>query len=237
MTTKSRINKNLKKRELRKPKRKSLFLFGTATAVILGLGIFYFFKVGNRYVPQTNTLSWQEHDAGKYDVLVQVWNKYAIQSNVDEKFYLREFDVDDTILRLNEILKPFFTKIPEEVDLEFSMIRQQNKYSFFNFYHDFLTQYNSNSPVHISPDMSSLEIKSIIYKVTKLSDLNPQTITIVASMHSPCYYFYRIKDELYLKGLDRRIDTCKDLALDGNKYPHLNAFLGQVVKIKNKGIN
>ena len=161
----------------------------------------------------------------KYDVLAEVWNKFVSQVELGEKFYLIQSDPDETVKRLNSLLKPFFSSIPKNVGLEFQKLRLEEEYSFFNYYHDFLSHYAAQDKHNISINMSSLEIKDHIYDLTKKNDIDKKTIQIVASMHDHCIFFKTNKLDLYKKGLDRRITNCQNISLDETAYPHLYAFL------------
>jgi len=161
----------------------------------------------------------------KYDVLVEVWNKFVNHADLEKEFYLVRLDPKETAHRLNILLNPFFTTISQEMENEFQMIRQEDKYSFFKFYHEFLLSYNARRKSLVSTNMSGLEIKDLVYDLTKRDDLDKKTLQIVAAMHNPCSFFQTYKQNLYEKGLDRRIKTCQDLYVDKKMYPYLHSLL------------
>ena len=161
----------------------------------------------------------------KYDVLVEVWNKFVNHADLGKEFYLIRLDPDETARRLNILLNPFFTTISQEIENEFQIIRQEDKYSFFKFYHEFLLNHNARKKSLVSTNMSGLEIKDIVYDLTKRDDLDKKTLQIVAAMHNPCSFFQTYKQNLYEKGLDRRIKTCPDIIVDRKKYPCLHSLL------------
>lgn len=161
----------------------------------------------------------------KYDVLVQVWNKFVNHADLGKEFYLVRLDPEETASRLNILLNPFYTTISPEMENEFQMIRQEKKYSFFKFYHEFLLNHNARTKSLVSTNMSGLEIKDLVYDLTKRNDLNKKTLQIVAAMHNPCSFFQTYKQNLYEKGLDRRIKTCQDIIVDRKKYPCLHSLL------------
>lgn len=161
----------------------------------------------------------------KYDVLVEVWNKFVNHADLSKEFYLIRLDPDETVRRLNILLNPFFTTISQQMENEFQLIRKEDEYSFFKFYHEFLLSYNARRRSLVSTNMSGLEIKSLVYDLTKRDDLDKKTLQIVASMHNPCSFFQTQKHNLYEKGLDRRLKTCRDLIVDKKLYPYLHTLL------------
>ena len=161
----------------------------------------------------------------KYDILVTNWNRYVNQADLGNNFYLEKSSPEDTIRKLNIILEPFFRRITAEIQAELNMIELADKNSLFRFYHDFLIKYTGQEQITLSTEHSSLEIKSIIYRLTKRDDLDKKTLKIVGSLHSVCIYLDAYQSELYEKGMGRWISSCSDVKVDKTKYLNLSSLL------------
>jgi hypothetical protein len=175
----------------------------------------------------TKLTSTEDGNYRRYNSFVKIWNKYVLKNGLGEDYYLMESNVDHTVNKLNDKLKPFYKEIPGNVEKEFAEIKRNDKYSFFNMYYEFLTEYKARDAELINKSMTSLDIKNVVYKVTKRSSLDKETIFIVASMNDYCYYLKYKEEDLYFKGLDRRIKNCTDIAIDRKKYPYLYNYLSE----------
>ncbi|MEA3332186.1 MAG: hypothetical protein U9Q58_01125, partial [Pseudomonadota bacterium] len=161
----------------------------------------------------------------KYEVLVEVWNKRVNSANLGEEFYLKQLDPEDTVNRLNNFFEPFFAQFTQEIKDEFIALQHEDKYSLFILYNNFLHRYNDHQKKTISTNMSGVEVKELLYKLTKNDTLDNKTIQIVAAIQNPCLFLKIFKRDLYRQGLDSRIKTCSDLKIDKDKYPFIHALL------------
>ena len=67
--------------------------------------------------------------------------------------------------------------------------------------------------------MSGVEVKKLLYKLTKNDELNNKSIQIIAAMQNPCLFLEIYRRDLYKQGLDGRIRNCSDVKIDQDKYP------------------
>jgi hypothetical protein len=211
----------------KKHKRKTKAIFWTRVFIIFFLVPLTLFIVIKGCVNTKNTpiSPGRTYSHDKYDILITNWNRYVNQTDLGNSFYLQKSSPEDTVRKLNIILEPFFRKITAETQAEFKMIELADKNSLFRFYHDFLIKYTGQEQIKLSTEDSSLEIKSIIYRLTKRDDLDKKTLKIVGSLHSVCTYLDAYQSELYEKGMGRWISYCSDVQVDKTKYPNLNSLL------------
>ena len=208
--------------------KKSLLLVGVIVCVLCVVSLLFGLK-GCQKKQAVKKTQIVRVASDKYDILVKNWNKCVNGANLGSKFYLKQLNPKDTVNRLNNLLKPFFAQFTQDRKSEFMALKQEDKYSLFILYDDFLHRYNNQQKKTISTSMSGVEVKKLLYKLTKKDELSKKTIQIIAAMQSPCLFLEIYRLNLYKQGLDGRINTCKDLKIDQDKYPLIHELLGNNV--------
>lgn len=159
---------------------------------------------------------------GKYNILVDDWNRSVINARLDTSHYLPDSDPQGVIKCLNGFVRPFYEPHSHQIESELQDIIQGRKYSFFVFYYGFLKKHRLRDKITFTAKQDSLEIMNELIRLTGQNSVNTRAVGIVAAMGNPCFFLKNFRHELYQRGMSRNIQTCRDIVVDKEKYPHLH---------------
>jgi len=180
-----------------------------------------------------NLLS-EEENSGKYDILVNQWNRSVLNSDLPKSYYLKQGDPSAVVRTLNRIVKRFYTTLTPKMESELQKVTHGRDYSFFMFYYRFLKKHSTKKKISFNTSQSSLEIKNTLRQLTG-GGINTKALSIIASMGSPRTFFDLNKEYLWREGMSRNVRSSEGLKdLKGfkgvEKYPNI----GKSIKISRK---
>jgi len=214
----------LKENNIKKYKKIFVILFGllcfSIIFALVYLGCIYSHK--NMTRKQATEISLQPF---KYDIFVGQWNHLVNNLELSNKAYLTKSDPNLIINELNNHIRSFNPQFSKNIENEFIKFKKKNTYSLFTLYYDFLIKYRIKDKMILTTKMSSLEIKSILYKLTETDSIDEEILKIIFSMDNICNFFNFYKENLYKNGLSRRVKGYNDSYVELKQYPTLHSYL------------